>query len=95
MKAEEFNGTAAAVGMSARERLQPDLKALVQDVNAVMRDASEAAGLGLGAAKARVAQTTSKARAQSENMIHRHPWRAVAVVAGVGVMLGWLLSRRG
>jgi len=94
MKADEFNGAAAALGMSARDRLGPDVKALAQGANAVLNDFTEAAGAGIDDARSRITHTASRARESSENLIHRHPWRAVALMAGAGLVLGWLLKRR-
>ena len=92
MRTDEFNGAAAAVGLSARDRLNADLKALGQDANTAVSDLVEATGLG--DARLKVSQTASRVRARSEGVILRHPWRSVAVVAGVGLVLGWLLRTR-
>jgi ElaB/YqjD/DUF883 family membrane-anchored ribosome-binding protein len=94
MRAEEYNGAAAAVGMSARERLNADLRALTQDVNAAFSDLAEAAGQGVADARAKAFARSIEARSRFEDAIKGHPWRTAALVAGVGLALGLLLRRR-
>lgn len=94
MRADEYNGTASAVGMSARERLNADIRALVQDANIAMSDLAEATGQGMANARKQAQERAAQARERAEGLIKDNPWRTVAVIAGIGLALGWLMKRR-
>lgn len=38
--------------------------------------------------------TTKKVAAATDEMVHENPWKAVAISAGIGLLLGALLTRR-
>ena len=89
---EAFNGGIENPG--ARERLNSDFKALKQDANAVLSDLAEVTGRGVSSVRERARETASRARLRSEDFIQDHPWRTVAMVAGIGIVAGFLLRRR-
>ncbi len=39
-------------------------------------------------------ETTKTAVRATDNYVHENPWRAIAVAAGIGVVIGLLLNRR-
>lgn len=92
---------------------------LVNDFNAVIRDAEELldatasqAGEGSKALRERVRLRMEKARAglhdlqyaavdkakaagrRTDDYVNDHPWQSVGVAAGIGLLLGMLISRR-
>src|SRR5690349_21255134 len=81
---------------------------LVQDLRAVMTDAEELLKATAGAPgeqieklreraeeSLRVARESMKeAGVELEEQVRRHPWAALGIAAGVGLVLGLLLSRK-
>lgn len=68
-----------------------------EKINAARARAEES----LRAAKARVAELgeagVEQARAAAkatDTYVHENPWQAIGVAAGVGFVVGWLLSRK-
>lgn len=57
-------------------------------------EALHRAKLRLGEAQASVAENTKAAVRATDDWVHQHPWTAVGVGAGVGFLLGLLVSRR-
>ena len=79
---EMLKATAGQVGekiVVARERIQASL--------AVYKDKL------IDAERAVMEKTKEAARATDE-YVHEHPWQAVGVAAGIGFLLGLLVSRR-
>ena len=79
---ELLKATAGQAGekmTAARERIQASL--------AVYKDKL------VDAERALVEKTKEAARATDE-YVHEHPWQAVGVAAGIGFLLGLLVSRR-
>ena len=63
-----------------------------------LRDRAEAA-LRATQAKLREIQTTAKERTSAaakstDDWVHGHPWRAIGIAAGVGLIVGLLVGRR-
>ena len=55
----------------------------------------------LATGKARVAETrlvladkTRAAARATDTYVHEYPWESIAVSAGVGLLLGWVIARR-
>lgn len=64
---------------AARERIQASL--------ASMR-------VRLAEAEKVVLQKTKEAAKATDTYVHEHPWKAVGIAAGIGFVLGLLISRR-
>ncbi|MBC5763939.1 DUF883 family protein [Ramlibacter albus] len=92
--------------------LTRDLRAVVDDADALLRHAVRDAGAGYSDARARLEQSLSAAKDQLATMeravagrvrdagratdtyVHEHPWSAVGIGAGIGVLVGLLIGRR-
>lgn len=48
----------------------------------------------LGDVEHRMVEKTQEAAKAADQYVHENPWRAIGAVAGVGVVLGYLLGRR-
>jgi len=84
-------------------RLAEDLRALVNEAEALLRSTSKA---GNGELQQRAHATLQQLRARYnviegqlrdrahdvDHYVHDHPWQAVATVGGVGVLLGLFLG---
>jgi ElaB/YqjD/DUF883 family membrane-anchored ribosome-binding protein len=73
---------AAASGQQAHDLRERANEAL-QRVKLHLRDAQGV-----------VAENTRAAARATEHWVHEHPWGAVGIAAGVGFLLGLLISRR-
>lgn len=71
-------GQAGDKAAAARERIQESL------VNAKER---------LVAAEEAVLERTKEAAKATDEYVHENPWRAVGIAAGVGLIIGMLISR--
>ena len=88
--------------MSERsEKLVSDVKVLVSDAGGLVRASAAEAGDRLlqlenaAADKARLAAEKARAAARAtDDYVHVHPWTAIGIAAGVGLMLGVLIGRR-
>lgn len=49
---------------------------------------------GMAEAQAALATRTRAAARATDVYIHRNPWQAIAISAGVGLVVGWLAGRR-
>lgn len=101
-----------AVGTVTRERLVADAKVVLDDVEALLKEAATASGQQAQELRERAADSLRRARgklhdaqaAVSENAraaaratddwVHDHPWGAIGIGAGVGFLVGLLVSRR-
>lgn len=52
------------------------------------------ASLRLSEARATAAESSRAAARRADDWVHQHPWAAVGAAAGVGFLLGMLVSRR-
>jgi ElaB/YqjD/DUF883 family membrane-anchored ribosome-binding protein len=82
-------------------RLANDMKALVRDVEELLRHAMGDAGQGYSEARERLEKTVQSARtelqaaaAAADRSVRRSPWQAVAVGAAAGMLVGLLIARR-
>ena len=72
------------------EKLMAELRAVARDVDALMQTAAAASGDQLRG----VGDSASKAAGEIDEQVRRNPWAAVGIAAGVGLLLGLLLSRK-
>ena len=84
----------AGVTRAPTERLTEDLRSLSRDASAVISDFGETATAGFQAARGSALEKVSVARSKTQSYVTNHPWQSLAVVGGVGLLLGWLLKRR-
>ncbi len=48
----------------------------------------------LGQAEKRLVSGAKDAAIATDDWVHKHPWRAIGMAAGVGVLIGLLINRR-
>jgi ElaB/YqjD/DUF883 family membrane-anchored ribosome-binding protein len=95
-----------------RDQLMNDLKSVIQDAEAWLRNGGQLTGEELKAAKAKfertlvnakadlvrleeaVVEKTKEAAKATDEYVHENPWKAIGIGAGVGLVLGLLISRR-
>ena len=87
------------------EKLVGDVKVLVSDVEELLKATATQTGERIAGVRARaqaaitqsgnaaVEQGRQTARAANE-YVHENPWSAVGVSAGIGLLIGLLISRR-
>jgi ElaB/YqjD/DUF883 family membrane-anchored ribosome-binding protein len=93
-------------------RLNQDIRAVVDDAEALLRHAVRDAGVGYDDARSRLERSLKNARTGLEGFehavvdnarrakkatneyVHEHPWQSMGIGAGVGLLLGMLISRR-
>lgn len=82
-----------------------DVEAILEEAAGATGDRAQAlrarASEALGRAKQRlqdaqtaVATNTKAAARAADDLVHEHPWGAIGVAAGVGFLVGLLVSRR-
>jgi ElaB/YqjD/DUF883 family membrane-anchored ribosome-binding protein len=94
------------------DKLGADLKTVLIDVEALLKQAASSTGqqaadlreraaeqlhrasLRLGEARAAAAERSRAAARRADDWVHANPWAAVGAAAGVGFLLGMLVSRR-
>jgi ElaB/YqjD/DUF883 family membrane-anchored ribosome-binding protein len=72
------------------EQLVAELRALVRDAEELLR-ANVAEG---GARLDEAGDAAGEAAREIDEQVRRNPWAAVGIAAGVGLLLGLLLSRK-
>jgi hypothetical protein len=77
------------------------LRATAGEASEKARSARERIGASLATAKAKLAdiehtvlEKTKYAARATDEYVHENPWQAIGVAAGVGFLLGMLISRR-
>ena len=96
----------------ARDQLMSDLKSVIQDAEAWLRNGSMLTGDDLQAAKAKFERTlisakdtlvgleetvvvrTKEAARATDLYVHENPWTSIGIGAGVGLVLGLIISRK-
>lgn len=59
-----------------------------------IQDSLHKAKIKLAEAEEVVIDKTKQAARATDEYVHEHPWRAVSVAAGIGLIIGLLISRR-
>jgi ElaB/YqjD/DUF883 family membrane-anchored ribosome-binding protein len=96
----------------SQTRLSRDVRAVVDDAEALLRHVVRDAGDGYDDARGRLERSLKTARSELEGVehavldnarrakqatdeyVHQHPWQSMGIGAGVGLLLGMLISRR-
>jgi ElaB/YqjD/DUF883 family membrane-anchored ribosome-binding protein len=87
------------------EKLAVDVRVLASDVEELLKATSAQAGEKVAEARARAqaaianARTTAteqsrQAARATDQYVHQNPWTAIGISAGVGLLIGLLISRR-
>ncbi len=85
-----------------------DIETLAEDARALMAATVDVAGEKVGEARKRLAAALERAKEIAGNVrdkavagakatdeaVHEHPYKAIAIGVGVGAILGYLLARR-
>ena len=59
-----------------------------------IQDSLHQAKVKLAEAEAMVSERAKQAARYTDEYVHENPWRAIGVAAGIGLLLGLLISRR-
>ncbi len=85
----------------APEKLMQDLRAVVGDAEELLKATADQTGERIEKIRARAEESVRNARARMndaslefEVQVREHPWSAVGVAAGIGVIVGLMLSRK-
>lgn len=92
-----------------KPRATSDLAALADDARTLMSATADVAGEKVAAARKRLNAALERAKeiagtvrdkavagAQAtDEAVHEHPYKAIGIALGVGIMIGCLLARRG
>ncbi|MBI3068591.1 MAG: DUF883 family protein [Betaproteobacteria bacterium] len=68
--------------VATKDKLAQDLKIVIADAEELLRATASQAGEKVAAARA------------TDEYVHEHPWRAVGIAAGAGLIIGLLIGRR-
>jgi ElaB/YqjD/DUF883 family membrane-anchored ribosome-binding protein len=85
-----------------------DMSALAEDARALMAATVDVAGEKIGEARKRLAAALESAKEMAGNVrdkavagakatdeaVHEHPYKAIAIGVGVGAILGYIFARR-
>jgi ElaB/YqjD/DUF883 family membrane-anchored ribosome-binding protein len=85
-----------------------DMGTLAEDARALMSATADVAGEKVGEARKRLAAALDRAREiagrvrdkavesakAADEAVHEHPYQAIAIGVGVGVIIGFLITRR-
>jgi ElaB/YqjD/DUF883 family membrane-anchored ribosome-binding protein len=72
------------------EKLTAELRAVVREAEALMRTAALESGERLREA----GDITRETLSEIDEQVRKYPWAAVGIAAGVGLLLGLLLTRK-
>lgn len=87
--AEELRDLLAELETTLGEGTQADAAALRADIRKRLDSARER----LEVARAATRERTDAAMTQADDYVHANPWQAIAIVGGVALVTGALLSR--
>jgi ElaB/YqjD/DUF883 family membrane-anchored ribosome-binding protein len=90
------------------QAVRDDLGKLAEDASALMAATADVAGEKVGQARQRLAAALESAKVIAGNVrdravagakatdeaVHSHPYQAIAIGVGIGVLAGYLLGRR-
>ena len=86
---------------ASSERLMNELRAVLADAEALLRATADQAGPKVQEARARAEESLRSAREhlqgagqELDSQVRAHPWAAVGIAAGIGLVAGILLSRK-
>lgn len=86
---------------TSTDRLMHDLKAVVGDAEDLLKVTANQSGEQIARIRARAEESVRIARErmkdaglQLDEQVREHPWTAVGIAAGVGLVLGILLGRK-
>ena len=86
---------------SAGSDLMDDLKAVIADAEELLSATADQAGPRIREVRARAEESLRNARehlggvgAELDTQVRANPWAAVGIAAGVGLVVGILLSRK-
>jgi ElaB/YqjD/DUF883 family membrane-anchored ribosome-binding protein len=87
--------------MEPAENLMNDLRAVITDAEELLRATADQAGPGMEEVRARAEESLRAARehlkgagVELDGHVRAHPWAAVGIAAGLGLIAGILLSRK-
>ena len=87
--------------METANNLMDDLRAVIADAEELLRATADQAGPRVQDARERAEESLRSARERLEGtgrrldaQVREHPWAAVGVAAGIGLIVGILLSRK-
>ena len=72
------------------QKLIAELRTVARDAEALLQTAAAESGEQLRS----VADSAREAGGEIDEQVRRNPWAAVGIAAGVGLLLGLLLSRK-
>ena len=83
------------------DRLMDELRAVIADAEELLRATADQAGPKVQEVRARAEESLRSAREhlqgagkQLDTQVREHPWAAVGVAAGIGLIIGILMSRK-
>lgn len=83
------------------DKLVQDLKTVVGDTEDLLKATASQSGEQIARIRARAEESVRNARARMKDaglhldeQVREHPWTAIGVAAGVGLVLGILLGRK-
>jgi ElaB/YqjD/DUF883 family membrane-anchored ribosome-binding protein len=83
------------------DNMMEDLKAVIADAEELLRATADQAGPRIEEVRARAEESLQAARehlkgagAELVSQVRANPWAAVGIAAGVGLVIGILLSRK-
>jgi len=86
---------------ASSERLMNELRAVLADAEELLRVTADQAGPKVQEVRARAEESLRAARehlqgagAELDSHVRAHPWAAVGIAAGIGLIAGILLSRK-
>ena len=87
--------------METANKLMDDLRAVIADAEELLRATADQAGPRVQEARERAEESLRNARErlggagrQLDAQVREHPWAAVGIAAGLGLIAGILLSRK-
>ncbi len=86
---------------AAETSIMSDLKAVIDDAEELLRATADQAGPKVREVRERAEESLATARehlkdagAEIDSQVRANPWAAVGIAAGVGLIVGILLSRK-
>ena len=90
------------------DELVSDAKVVLEDVEALLDEAASASGERAHALRARASEALDRAKQRlsdaqaavanntraTDDFVHENPWGSIGIAAGVGFLVGLLVSRR-